>query len=250
MGIIGIYTVGYSPSQRCIVHQVRNTLKYFCVHLYSFHSLVYLPFMTFFLLYHNRLACTLPGEILYIPFGDFLYVLLYCLQYVANNYIIITQIQCAFCNLTWFLTGHGYNNEENIDECKKILGFMSLFFNMNLSNWNLNQVGFARANLADSKLNNVNLKKAHMSDANLCGADFRYADLSGANLSGAELSGAEYCLDKRCETIFPDGFNPEKHGMIEVNFWGNPVKNRKQKMINDCISGYAQSEKVTDTYRF
>ena len=53
---------------------------YFCVHLYSFHSLVYLPFMTFFLLYHNRLACTLPGEILYIPFGGFLYVLLYCLH--------------------------------------------------------------------------------------------------------------------------------------------------------------------------
>ena len=38
---------------------------YFCVHLYSFHSLVYLPFMTFFLLYHNWLSCTLSGESLY-----------------------------------------------------------------------------------------------------------------------------------------------------------------------------------------
>lgn len=112
-------------------------------------------------------------------------------EYVVNDYIIITQIQCAFCNLTWFLTGHGYNNEENIDECKKILGFMSLFFNMNLSNWNLNQVGFARANLADSKLNNVNLKKAHMSDANLYGADLKYANLSGADMSGANLSKAD-----------------------------------------------------------
>lgn len=179
--------------------------------------------------------------------------------YVVNDYIIITQIQCAFCNLTWFLTGHGYNNEENIDECKKILEFMSLIFSMNLSNWNLNQVGFARANLAGSKLTNVHLKKAYMCDANLYGADFEYADMSGADLSGANLSGtklsganlyganlsgaylsgaylsgaklrgARYCLDKRHETKFPYGFNPKEHGMIEVDIWGNPVKNQKQK---------------------
>lgn len=200
-------------------------------------------------------------------------------EYVVNDYIIITQIQCAFCNLTWFLTGHGYNNEENIDECKKILEFMSLIFSMNLSNWNLNQVGFARANLAGSKLTNVHLKKAYMGDANLHGADFEYADmsraymsradvsrakltgadLSKANLSGADLRGADligtclngadlsranlsfanlietdlgeanlygakYCLDLEYETIFPAGFNPKEHGMIEVDIYGYPVK--------------------------
>ena len=31
-------------------------------------------------------------------------------------------------------------------------------------------------------------------------------------------------LKKNNKTIFPEGFNPEKHGMIEVDYFGNPVK--------------------------
>ena len=65
---------------------------YFCVHLYSFHSLVYLPFMTFFLLYHNRLDCTLPGENLYtywrIPVHSFW-------RFSVCFIILLTEVQCS-----------------------------------------------------------------------------------------------------------------------------------------------------------
>ena len=59
----------------------------------------------------------------------------------------------------------------------------------------------------------------------------RETELFEADLSFARLSGAEYCLDKRCETIFPDGFNPEKHCMIEVDVLGIPIK--KSETEND-----------------
>ena len=63
------------------------------------------------------------------------------------------------------------------------------------------------------------LYEADLSKANLSGAD-----LSEAILYGADLNGARYCLVKRRETIFDKGFNPEAHGMIEVDILGRPVE--------------------------
>lgn len=139
---------------------------------------------------------------------------------VGKYYFVTTQIGCAFRNLTWFLTGHGYYNEENNDKCKRFGELVSIYFgNLNLKNWKL----------SGAKLREANLREADLSGANLSGAILSRANLSGANLSrgdlrGADLSGARYCLDKICETIFPDGFNPEKHGMIEVDVLGRPIK--------------------------
>ena len=186
-------------------------------------------------------------------------------EYINSDALLTTQIGCAFSNLTWFLSGHGYYNEENNDECKRFGELVSIYCGyFNLKNWKLSGVGLSgadligadlsganlfeahlsRANLFEAHLSKANLSEANLFEANLSGADLIgadlsvadlsranliYADLSGADLraeylSGANLGGARYCLDKRCETIFPDDFNPEKHGMIEVDIWGNPVK--------------------------
>lgn len=62
--------------------------------------------------------------------------------------------------------------------------------------------------------NQENLREAVLFGANLLGAD----------LLGADLQWAKYCADSRMKTVFPDGFNPQEHGMIEVDIYGNPVE--------------------------
>ena len=59
--------------------------------------------------------------------------------------------------------------------------------------------------------------------------EFKEADLSGtvfinSNLDEADLRRAQYCLDVRYETKFPEGFNPKEHGMIEIDVFDEPVK--------------------------
>ena len=57
-----------------------------------------------------------------------------------------------------------------------------------------------------------------------------YADLSGVYLERTHLEEsinleyAKYCNDPRAKTIFPEGFAPKKHGMIEVDILGNSVE--------------------------
>ena len=56
----------------------------------------------------------------------------------------------------------------------------------------------------------------------------RKADLTGATLFGikfnlAHLRGAMFCTDPGLATVFPFGFNPKEHGMIEVDVDGKPI---------------------------
>ena len=106
----------------------------------------------------------------------------------------------------------------------------------NLSGADLIKTDLSGANLSGAYLSQVDLYKANLYKANLSGADLSEANLSGANLSGTNLIGAKYCLDKEYKTIFPDGFNPEEHDMIEVDWRGNPVK--KSETENDTEENY------------
>ena len=65
-------------------------------------------------------------------------------------------------------------------------------------------------------LHNANLIGGDFRNANFRNANLRWANLKGANLDGADLTGATYTKNA---TVFPDNFDPDKHGMIEV-----PVK--------------------------
>jgi uncharacterized protein YjbI with pentapeptide repeats len=74
------------------------------------------------------------------------------------------------------------------------------------------------ANLQGAFLGGADLGDADLGNANLSGTDLEGTDLHNANLSDTNLAGAKY--DQ--ETKLPDGFNPEKAGMIRVeeSKWG------------------------------
>lgn len=195
-------------------------------------------------------------------------------EYVVNTDLLTTQIGCAFRNLTWFLTGHGFHNKGNNPECKHFDELISEYYSdLYLANWNLNGTTLVRANLkfaylVDAKLMGVDLRDSDLRYAFLKGANFITANLNGTNLRGVDLSGAKL-IDADLshanliktnligaelkganlkgaifsrhiihKTDFPEGFNPEAHGMIEVDIYGEPVKNQKQKTVwrnkNEC----------------
>lgn len=79
----------------------------------------------------------------------------------------------------------------------------------------LDEAFFNNANLKYSNFENAELNRTSFSGAHLEGARFNGCSLEDAFLKGATYDGS---------TIFPDGFDPEKHGMIEVDKNGNPVE--------------------------
>ena len=79
-----------------------------------------------------------------------------------------------------------------------------------MAGFDLSGANLSRADLGSANLTGASLAGADLSEANLSGAYLWRADLSGANLSEANLAGAAY--DEK--TVFPDGFDPEEHGMV------------------------------------
>ncbi len=74
------------------------------------------------------------------------------------------------------------------------------------------QSSFRRSNLEGADFSNAILLDANLRQADLTGADLRGTDLTAAQLKGADFTDATY--DKH--TFFPDGFIPQKEGMIFV----------------------------------
>lgn len=170
-------------------------------------------------------------------------------EYIVNNDLLTTQICCVFRNLTWFLTNHGYRNEDRIKECMEIQSLISVvnanvsnvivaYSDLNLHKWDLSGILLENANLHNADLSKAKLYYARLCEANLFGANLIEANLKGADLRGAfltcadlsdadlrcaDFSGAKYCLLYPFETIFPEGFDPKKHGMIEVDAEGFPI---------------------------
>ena len=69
------------------------------------------------------------------------------------------------------------------------------------------------ANLRRADVRQANLQNADVRQANLQNADARQANLLGANLDNADVQNALYSR----ETVFPQGFNPGKHG-LKLNY--------------------------------
>ena len=87
--------------------------------------------------------------------------------------------------------------------------------------------GLNLVNMRDARLRGADLRQALMLDADLNGADLSFADLRAAQLAGADLRktnlrGARlkgvYLLDAIYDrnTIWPEGFNPARHGAVFV----------------------------------
>ena len=161
---------------------------------------------------------------------------------ISQYALLTTQISLAFRNLTWFLTEreNGFHNKDDNMACRRFRELSSIYCGrLNLKNWKLSIANLNEADLSFADLSFADLRGADLSYACLNFADLNEAKLNGANLSGADLNGAnlrkadlfkctlrgaKYCLDKEYKTIFPAGFNPKEHGMIEVDIYGNPVK--------------------------
>ncbi len=92
-------------------------------------------------------------------------------------------------------------------------------YRANLSGAYLIGANLYRANLSGANLIGANLSGAYLYRADLRGADLYRADLRGANLIGANLSGAKFDSN----TIFPEGFNPEEYGMINIDEKNRPL---------------------------
>ena len=106
--------------------------------------------------------------------------------------LLTTQISRAFRNLTWFLTGHGYCNEDDNMACKRFKELVSIRCgNLNLINWRLSGADLSRADLSGAILYDADLRGANLSRADLSGARLSGADLSGADLFEADLNGAD-----------------------------------------------------------
>ena len=114
---------------------------------------------------------------------------------------VSVQFNRAFQNFTWFLTGHGFKNGNNIDACKRIRDLLTLTdTEVNLAGWDLSGADLHGTNLSQAVLNGTDLSNTKLFNADLSQADLYGADLSGsdlseaflnkANLSGAELTGA------------------------------------------------------------
>ena len=74
-----------------------------------------------------------------------------------------------------------------------------------LSGHDLSGADLRHANLTGHDLSGANLTRTDLRDANLAGVNLSGADLRDANLSGADLRGAT-----TRDTIWPEGFSPEK----------------------------------------
>ncbi|SFW28184.1 pentapeptide repeat-containing protein [Ruminococcus flavefaciens] len=228
-------------------------------------------------------------------------------EYNVENLTVNNQLVCAYRNLTWFLTGHGYKNQEQKNKCminKDLIGDLGMDHRVNCSGWFLkyadlrntcligsvfksaelnharlncailSDCSFDKADLTEAHLENVtliatslylakmkgvklnnadlrgaflkraklpdailndtwfdlaNFREANLQNATIDNAVFNKVNFSNANLRGTKLEknilkDAEYCLDPCYATIFPQGFEPQKHGMIEVDINGQPVK--------------------------
>ncbi|MGK7940185.1 MAG: pentapeptide repeat-containing protein [Crocosphaera sp.] len=101
-------------------------------------------------------------------------------------------------------------------------------FKANLQNAYLFKANLQNAYLFEANLEDADLLFANLEDADLLFANLQNANLAGANLEDAKLAGANlqnarytdlkstlwWCLQGSCSTIFPDGFEPKKAGMI------------------------------------
>ena len=90
--------------------------------------------------------------------------------------------------------------------------YWASLFMANLDEANFENAGLQGANLIQASCVRTNFRNANLGRDNLGGStQLQGANLTGAILNKANLEGAEY--DEN--TLFPKGFHPTSHGMIE-----------------------------------
>lgn len=116
-------------------------------------------------------------------------------EYSTSSAALIDQIQIAFRNLTWLLTGLGFDNSRFVNTKENLEILASYFYgDINVSGWNnLDNINLLNSYLKNSSFKNsylegADLSEAHLEEAHLESADLRYAYLEGAELIGANFT--------------------------------------------------------------
>ncbi len=105
-------------------------------------------------------------------------------EYLTIHTALLNEIQLVFRNLTWLLTGLGFNNRE-FNNTERNLEILASYMkgDVNLSGWK---------NLDGINLSLKDLKEANFSEGDLKGANFKYSILNKAILNGAHLHFSDF----------------------------------------------------------
>ena len=124
-----------------------------------------------------------------------LLAVVYCKsEYSTSCSALINQFQIAFRNLTWLLTGLGFDNSKFINTKENLEILASYFYgDINISGWkNLDNINLSNSFLVGSKFEKARLTNADFSEANLCYGVFNKAILEQAKFIGANLEMAHF----------------------------------------------------------
>lgn len=154
---------------------------------------------------------------------------------IQNSAVIYRHIYkpSAESRIVWFDKNEVKRERHAVIEYMKDYLSYSDFSGMNLSFINFSDKGLYGCDFSEVNLQGADLRDSDISDSILINANLGYAYLSGAVFTGADLTGAflqgaslnEYNSSSDIDeahlleatynndTIFPDGFYPEKHGM-------------------------------------
>ena len=176
------------------------------------------------------------------------------LEYSTSSVALLNQIQIAFRNLTWLLTGLGFDNDQFNNTSENLQILASYFYgDVNISGWkNLENIDLTNSYLALSNFESAYLKNANFTSANLNSvnfhktilelAQFTKADVEEAylvktNLTGANLAGANLARA-----------NLTSANLVCANLAGADLKEANLKDANlketDCTSANLKGAKL------
>ena len=115
-------------------------------------------------------------------------------EYSTSCFALINQFQIAFRNLTWLLTGLGFDNSKFINTKENLEILASYFYgDVNIIGWNnLDNIDLSNSYLESSKFEKVCLKNANFRKANLIRGNFNGAILKQAKFEEADLTAASF----------------------------------------------------------
>lgn len=97
------------------------------------------------------------------------------------------QISRSYANLTWFLTGHGFTNNQNALESVEVGKLLSSADNpANFHKWK-----FTSANLFEAELTGSNMRSVHLDNTNLEGAKLLHTNLSHSSIKNSNFINAD-----------------------------------------------------------
>ena len=143
-------------------------------------------------------------------------------SFFKNDLLALLQTDSKTINI-WLSHCNKDKDLEWINLSNINISFCDALTNANMKYAILQGTSFRFSNLTEANLTHADLTGADLRYVKLINANLSDADLRGAELKDADFTGAKFCRGPAFKTIFPDGFNPEEHGMIEVEWNGKPV---------------------------